>query len=223
MARLAPDGLLGVHFNFLSAFPLEVLAAVFGGGPGPEGLFKRVAVAIIASRAEKEQAAFTAVEALFKRGYLAEMIEHPQTIGYAQAASPAALAAWMLDHDPDSYAKIARAFLDGQPSGGLTRESVVDNVALYWLTNTGVASARLYWEVGRAITATAGKQPPPLALPVAFSVFPGEIFQAPRSWAEKVYSNLIYFNEVDKGGHFAAWEEPEIFAAELRAAFRSLR
>jgi pimeloyl-ACP methyl ester carboxylesterase len=223
MARLAPNGLLGVHFNFLSALPLEVLAAVFGGGPGPEGLFKRVVVAIVASRAEKEQAAFTAVEALFKRGYLAEMIEHPQTIGYAQAASPAGLAAWMLDHDPDSYAKIARAFLDGQPSGGLTPESIVDNVALYWLTNTGVSSARLYWELGRAITAAAGKQPSPPALPVAFSVFPGEIFQAPRSWAEKVYPNLIYFNEVDKGGHFAAWEEPQLFAEELRAAFRSLR
>jgi pimeloyl-ACP methyl ester carboxylesterase len=223
MARLAPNGLIGVHFNFLSALPLEVLAAVFGGGPGPEGLFKRVAVAIIASRAEKEEAAFTAVEALFKRGYLAEMIEHPQTIGYAQAASPAGLVAWMLDHDPDSYAKIARAFLDGQPSGGLTPESVVDNVALYWLTNTGVSSARLYWELGRAITAAAGKQPPPPALPVAFSVFPGEIFQAPRSWVEKVYPNLIYFNEVDRGGHFAVWEEPQLFAEELRAAFRSLR
>ncbi len=223
MARLAPNGLLGVHFNFLSTFPLEVLAAIFGGGPGPEGLFKRIAVAVIASRAEKEQAAFTAVEALFKRGYLAEMIEHPQTIGYAQAASPAGLVAWMLDHDPDSYAKIARAFLNGQPSGGLTPESIVDNVALYWLTNTGVSSARLYWELGRAITAAAGKQPSPPALPVAFSVFPGEIFQAPRSWAEKVYPNLIYFNEVDKGGHFAAWEEPQLFAEELRAAFRSLR
>src|SRR5262245_62022532 len=223
MAHLAPDGLLGVHFNFLSALPLEVLAAIFGGGPGPEGLLKRVGVAIIASRAEKEEAAFTAVEALFKRGYLAEMIEHPQTIGYAQADSPAGLAAWMLDHDPDSYAKIAHAFLDGQPSGGLTRESVVDNVALYWLTNTGVSSARLYWELGQAITAAAGKQPSPPALPVAFTVFPGEIFQAPRSWVEKVYPNLIYFNAVDRGGHFAAWEEPQLFAEEMRAAFRPLR
>src|SRR6185295_2208035 len=186
-------------------------------------LVKRVAVAVIASMAEKEKAAFTAVEALFKRGYLAEMIEHPQSIGYAQADSPAALAAWMLDHDPDSYAKIARAFLDGQPSGGLTRESIVDNVALYWLTNTGVSSARLYWELSQAIAAVAGKQPSPPTLPVAFSVFPSEIFQAPRSWVEKVYPNLIYFNEVDKGGHFAAWEEPELFATELRAAFRSLR
>jgi pimeloyl-ACP methyl ester carboxylesterase len=223
MVHLAPDGLLGVHFNFLSALPFEVLAAVFGGGPGPEGLFKRVGVAIVASRAEKEEAAFTAVEALYKRGYLAEMLEHPQTIGYAQADSPAGLAAWMLDHDPDSYAKLARAFLAGQPSGGLTRESVVDNVALYWLTNTGISSARLYWELSQAITAAAGKQPAPSALPVAFSVFPGEIFQAPRSWVEKVYPNLIYFNELDKGGHFAAWEEPQLFAEELRAAFRSLR
>jgi len=223
MAHLAPDGLLGVHFNFLSALPFEVLAAIFGGGPGPEGLFKRVGVAIIASRAEKEEAAFTAVEALYKRGYLVEMLEHPQTTGYAQADSPAALAAWMLDHDTDSYAKIARAFLDGQPSGGLTRESVVDNVALYWLTNTGVSSARLYWELGRAIAAAAGKQPSPPTLPVAFSVFPGEIFQAPRSWIEKVYPNLIYFNEVASGGHFAAWEEPQLFAEEMRAAFRSLR
>jgi pimeloyl-ACP methyl ester carboxylesterase len=139
--------------------------------------------------------------------------------------TPVGLAAWMLDHDADSYEKISHAFLDGQPSGGLTRDRIVDDITLYWLTNTATSSARLYWESGRAILAAiaAGQKPPELSLPVAFTVFPGEIFQAPRSWVEKVYPNLIYFNEVDKGGHFAAWEEPELFSSELREAFRSLR
>jgi pimeloyl-ACP methyl ester carboxylesterase len=139
--------------------------------------------------------------------------------------TPVGLAAWMLDHDADSYEKISHAFLDGQPSGGLTRDRIVDDITLYWLTNTATSSARLYWESGRAKLAAiaAGQKPPELSLPVAFTVFPGEIFQAPRSWVEKVYPNLIYFNEVDKGGHFAAWEEPELFSSELREAFRSLR
>jgi pimeloyl-ACP methyl ester carboxylesterase len=222
MARQAPNGLLGIHLNLLSAFPTEALAAVFGGEIA-QGLFKRVAVAIVASRADKEHAALNAVAALIMRGYIAEMNEHPQTIGYAQADSPVALAAWMLDHDPDSYAKISRAFLGGKPSGGLTPESVVDNITLYWLTNTGVSSARLYWENFRATFAAPGQKPPELSLPVGFTVFPGEVFQAPRSWAEKVYPNLTYFNEADKGGHFAAWEEPELFASEVRTAFRPLR
>ena len=131
----------------------------------------------------------------------------------------------MLDHDADSYEKIARAFLDGHPAGGLTRDRIVDNIALDWLTNTATSAARLYWEGFRTINAAiaSGLKPPELSLPVAFTVFPGEIFQAPRSWAEKVYPNLIYFNEADKGGHFAAWEEPELFSSELREAFSTLR
>jgi pimeloyl-ACP methyl ester carboxylesterase len=139
--------------------------------------------------------------------------------------TPVGLAAWMLDHDEDSYEKISLAILDGNITGSLTPEQVVDNITLYWLTNTATSSARLYWENFRAIfdALAAGKKPAKLSVPVAFTVFPSEIFQAPRSWAEKVYPNLVYFNEAEKGGHFAAWEEPEIFARELRAAFSSLR
>src|SRR6201999_610093 len=134
-----------------------------------------------------------------------------------------ALAAWMLDHDTDSYYKISRAFLDGQPAGGLTRDAVVGNITLYWLTGTGTSAARSYWEGGQATARAAGHAPVPVTLPVGLTAFPGEIFRAPRSWAEKVYPNLIYFHEADKGGHFAAWEEPQLFSEELRAAFRTLR
>jgi pimeloyl-ACP methyl ester carboxylesterase len=223
MARQAPNGLVGIHLNLLSAFPNEVLAAVFGG-EFAQGLFKRVAVAIVASRAEKEHAALEAVAALFMRGYIAEMNTRPQTIGYG-STDPVGLAAWMLDHDTDSYEKISHAFLDGRPAGNLTRDHIVDNITLYWLTNTATSAARLYWENAQSIVAAiaSGQKPPELSLPVAFTVFPDEIFQAPRSWAEKVYPNLTYFNEADKGGHFAAWEEPELFSEEVRAAFRSLR
>jgi len=226
MAHQAPQGLAGIHLNLLTFFPTDVLAAVFGGGPVPEGLVKRVAVALLAAHAEKKDpATLDAVAAVFKRGYFVEMPEHPQTIGFALTDTPAGLAAWMLDHDADSYQKISRAFLDGQPSGGLTRDRVLDNITLYWLTGTATSSARLYWESGRSIAAlvASGKKPPEIKLPVGFTVFPGEIFQAPRSWAEKVYPNLIYFHEADRGGHFAAWEEPQLFSEELRAAFRSLR
>jgi pimeloyl-ACP methyl ester carboxylesterase len=225
MGRQAPDGLIGIHLNLLTSFPTDVGAALFGGLI-PAGLFKRVAIAVLASRAaKKDPETLDAVAGLFKRGYIVEMPEHPQTIGYALTDTPVGLAAWMLDHDPDSYAKISNAFLGGQPSGGLTRERIVDNITLYWLTNTATSSARLYWEGFRAIFAAiaSGEKPPELKLPVAFTVFPGEIFQAPRSWAEKVYPNLIYFNEAERGGHFAAWEEPELFSEEIRAAFRSLR
>ena len=225
MGRLAPEGLLGIHLNLLIAFPTEVGAALFGGLV-PAGLFKRVAIAALGNLAEmKEPAALRAAAGLFRRGYIVEMPEHPQTIGYALTDTPVGLAAWMLDHDPDSYDKISRAVLQGQPAGGLTRDRVVDNITLYWLTNTATSSARIYWEGFRAIFAAiaAGKQPPKPSLPVAFTVFPGEIFQAPRGWVEKVYPNLIYFNQAAKGGHFAAWEEPELFSTELRAAFRSLR
>ena len=131
----------------------------------------------------------------------------------------------MLDHDTDAYYKISRAFVDGQPSGGLTRDHILDNVTLYWLTGTGASAARSYWENGQAQAraAASGQAPRQVSLPVGFTTFPGEIFRAPRSWVEQGYPNTVYYNQVDKGGHFAAWEEPELFAAEVRAAFRSLR
>jgi len=226
MARVAPKGLLGIHLNLLSAFPTAVQAAIFAGYfPAPEGLLKRLAIALVAAGADKEPKAANATAAVFRRGYLVEQGEHPQTVGYSLMDSPVGLAAWMLDHDPDSYAKISRAFLDGAPSGGLTRDHIVDNITLYWLTGTATSAARIYWEETQGILAAlkSGQKPPKLSLPVAFTVFPSELIQAPRSWAEKVYPNLIYFNEVDKGGHFAAWEQPELFSQEMRAAFRTLR
>jgi pimeloyl-ACP methyl ester carboxylesterase len=137
--------------------------------------------------------------------------------------SPVALAAWMLDHDTDSYYKISSAFVDGKPSGNLTRDHILDNITTYWLTATGASAAQSSWEGGQAAAAAAGKAPPPVSLPVGYTTFPGEIFRAPRSWVEQAYPSLIYYNEVDKGGHFAAWEEPELFATEIGAMFRSLR
>jgi pimeloyl-ACP methyl ester carboxylesterase len=226
MARIAPEGLIGIHLNLLSSFPRAVLAGIFGGTfPAPEGVFKRLGVAAASAGVNKEPKAFNAAAGIYRRGYLVEMGEHPQTVGYSLSDSPVGLAGWILDHDPDSYEKISRAFIDGEPVGGLTRDRIVDNITLYWLTNTMTSAARLYWEEVRATVAalTSGEKTPDLTLPVAFTVFPNEIFQAPRSWAEKVYPNLIYFNEVERGGHFAAWEEPELFSAELRAAFKSLR
>jgi pimeloyl-ACP methyl ester carboxylesterase len=212
MAIHAPDGLAGIHLNFLRRPPLEIAAAIFGVGPEPE-------------LSEEERAAFDPFKAQFRKGYIAEQGQSPQTIGYSLTDSPAGLAAWMLDHDADAYEKISRAFLEGKPAGGLTRDRILDNITLYWLTGTGTSAARMYWEGARATAAAAaaGQVPPDVSLPVAFTVFPGEIFRAPRSWAERVYPNLTYFNEVDRGGHFAAWEEPELFADEMRAAFRSLR
>jgi pimeloyl-ACP methyl ester carboxylesterase len=213
MAIQAPEGLAGIHLNFLRRPPLDVAAAIFGGAPVPEGL------------TEEERAAFDPFRAQFMKGYIAEQGQSPQTIGYSLTDSPVGLAAWMLDHDTDSYKKISRAFVDGEPAGGLTRDRILDNVTLYWLTRTGTSAARMYWESLRATAAAAGagQTPPAVSLPVGFTVFPGEIFRAPRSWAERVYPNLTYFNEVEKGGHFAAWEEPELFAGEMRAAFKSLR
>jgi pimeloyl-ACP methyl ester carboxylesterase len=225
MARQAPDGLLGIHLNFLASYPLDVSAAIFGGLL-PAGLFKRVGIAVISHHAEKkEPVALDELAALFRRGYFVEMPEHPQTIGYALTDTPVGLAAWMLDHDTDSYEKIAQAFLDGRPAGGLTRDHIVDDITLYWLTNTATSSARLYWENFRATFAAiaSGEKPPKLKLPVGFTVFPGEIVQTPRECAKKAYPSLTYFSEVNKGGHFAAWEEPQLFSQELRAAFRSLR
>jgi len=203
MARQGPEGLVGVHTNLL-------VTAL--GGPQP-------------TDSEEERAAADAL-ATFRAsgfGYFLEQATRPQTIGYALLDSPVALAAWMLDHDTDSYQKISRAFLDEQPAGDLTPDRIVDNITLYWLTGTGASAARSYWESGRAAAGAAGQTPPEASIPVGFTTFPGEIFQAPRSWVESAYPNLTYFNEVDKGGHFAAWEEPVLFASEVRAAFRPLR
>jgi pimeloyl-ACP methyl ester carboxylesterase len=207
MGRIAPDGLIGVHFNFLDAIPKELLTAA---------LTPR-----IFTHEEREQ--LGKVVAVFMRGYIAEMGEHPQTIGYPLLDSPIGLAAWMLDHDADSYEKISGAFIDGQISGNLTRDHILDNITLYWLTGTGASTSRLYWETGASAKASLKNPPPHVRLPVAYTVFPDELFQAPRHWVKHAYHSLIYFNQAEKGGHFAAWEEPEIFSAELRAAFKSLR
>jgi pimeloyl-ACP methyl ester carboxylesterase len=208
MGRQAPDGLIGMHFNFLDAVPKELLMAALN--------FR------LAFSAE-DRAELGKVVGIFMRGYIAEMGEHPQTIGYPLLDSPIGLAAWMLDHDADSYKKISRAFLDDEPSGNLTRDNVLDNITLYWVTGTAASAARLYWEAGRSSTASLKHPPPHVTLPVAYTVFPGEIFQAPRHWVKSAYHNLIYYNEAAAGGHFAAWEEPELFAGELRAAFRAVR
>ncbi len=206
MGRQAPEGLLGIHVN--------LLVTILAGGPLP-------------SESEEERAALDATET-FKTdgfGYFLEMATRPQTIGYAQLDSPVALAAWMLDHDTDSYYKISSAFVDGQPSGNLTRDHILDNITLYWLTGTGASAARSYWEDGRAQAAAlaSGQAPPEVSLPVGFTTFPGEIWRAPRSWVEQSYPSLTYFNKAERGGHFAAWEEPELFSTEIRAAFRALR
>src|SRR5512133_2528585 len=205
LGRQAPEGLLGVHLNLL----VTVL-----GGPQP-------------AESEQERAA-AAQLATFREsgfGYFLEMATRPQTIGYALLDSPVALAAWLLDHDTDSYQKISRAFVDGQPAGNLTRDHIVDNITLYWLTGTGASAARSYWEDGQALAQAraSGQAPPEVAVPVGFTTFPGEIWRTPRSWVENSYPNVTYFNEVDRGGHFAAWEEPELFSEELRAAFSSVR
>ena len=204
MGRLAPDGLAGIHTN--------LLVTGLGGGEHP-------------SSTDEERAAVDAL-ATFRAtgfGYYLEQATRPQTIGYALLDSPVALAAWMLDHDTDSYQKITHAFVDGQPSGHLTRDQILDNVTLYWLTGTGASAARSYWESGQAQAAAASQPPPPVTVPVGFTTFPDEIFRAPRSWVEQSYPSLTYFNQADKGGHFAAWEEPEVFTNEVRATFRSLR
>jgi pimeloyl-ACP methyl ester carboxylesterase len=213
MALSSVEGLAGIHLNFLRRPPGPVAAAVFAGAPEPDGL------------SDAEQEGLDRLRTQFKKGYIIEQGQSPQTIGYALTDSPIALAAWILDHDTDAYEKISHAFVDQEPSGGLTRDAVLDNITLYWLTSTGASAARMYWESQRAAAAaaSAGKTPPQTSLPVAFTVFPGEIYRAPRSWAEEVYPNLTYFNEVERGGHFAAWEEPELFAAEMRSAFKSMR
>jgi pimeloyl-ACP methyl ester carboxylesterase len=207
MGRQAPEGLLGIHMN--------LLVTTLGAATPPPG------------DSEEERAALEAIKTFTTSGfgYFLEQSTRPQTIGYALLDSPVALAAWMLDHDTDSYEKISQAFLEGQPSGNLTRDHIVDNIMLYWLTGTGASAARWYWELGQAQAKplAAGQAPPDVSLPVGFTTFPDEIFQAPRSWVETSYPNLTYFNKADKGGHFAAWEEPELFSTEVRAAFSSLR
>lgn len=204
MGRQAPKGLLGIHTN--------LFVPALGGAQLPGDTAEE--------KAANEQMA------IFRQtgfGYFIEQATRPQTIGYALLDSPAALAAWIFDHDTDSYYKIANAFVENKPSGNLTRDHILDNVTLYWLTGTGASAARSYWESGQKQARDAGKQPPAMNLPFAFTTFPGEIWKTPRTWVEAAYPNVIYFNEVDKGGHFAAWEEPELFSEELRKAFRQLR
>jgi pimeloyl-ACP methyl ester carboxylesterase len=203
MGRQAPVGLIGIHTNLL----VTALAK-----PGP-------------AETEEERAAAGQL-ATFRQsgfGYFLEQATRPQTIGYALLDSPVALAGWMLDHDTDSYYKISRAFTAGQPSGNLTRDHILDNITLYWLTGTGASAARSYWEAGRAQALAAGQPPPQVSIPVGYTTFPDEIFRAPRSWVEQGYPTLTYYHQAAKGGHFAAWEEPELFSAEIRAAFKPLR
>jgi pimeloyl-ACP methyl ester carboxylesterase len=204
MGRQAPEGLVGIHTNLLVPALSDTMP----------------------TDTDEERAAAAQI-ATFQRsgtGYFLEMATRPQTIGYALLDSPVALAAWMIDHDTDAYDKIASAFVDGQPSGNLTRDHILDNITLYWLTGTGASAARSYWEAYGSDAPAASRQPlPPPKIPFGFTTFPGEIWRTPRSWVEASYPNVIYFNEVDKGGHFAAWEEPELFSTELRAAFGSLR
>jgi pimeloyl-ACP methyl ester carboxylesterase len=207
MGRQAPRGLVGIHLSLLS---------------GALGIADQ-----LPAKSEQEHVAHKAL-ATFRTsgfGYFLEQSTRPQTIGYSLLDSPVGLASWLLDHDTDSYYKISRAFVDGKPVGNLTRESIVDNITLYWLTGTGASAARWYWEFGQFLAAAgaSGQAPPPVKVPIGFTTFPGEIWAAPRSWVEIVYPGLAYFKEVDRGGHFAAWEEPALFTSELRAAFRSLR
>jgi pimeloyl-ACP methyl ester carboxylesterase len=207
MGRQGPAGLLGIHLNLLT---------------GALGIVDQ-----LPKESAQERAALNAVSTFRTDGfaYFLEQSTRPQTIGYSLLDSPIGLAAWLLDHDTDSYYKISRAFVDGKPTGNLTRDSILDNITLYWLTGTGASAARWYWEFGQFVAAAtaAGAAPPPVSVPVGFTTFPGELWAAPRSWVEKVYPGVAYFNEVDRGGHFAAWEEPKLFCTEVRAAFRSLR
>ena len=201
MARQAPAGLLGIHVNLPATIPPDVAAVLAAGGPMPAGL------------SEKERAAFDSLDTFYRknRAYSVMMNTRPQMIGYALTDSPVGLAAFMYDYN------------NGEPERLLTRDEMLDDVTLYWLTNTAASSARLYWENRGNILSAVAQKTAEISLPVAITVFPEEIYRAPETWARHAYRNLIYFHEVDKGGHFAAWEQPELFSAELRAAFRSLR
>jgi pimeloyl-ACP methyl ester carboxylesterase len=205
MALQAPPELLAIHVNMPATVPSEVAKALGNGGPPPDGL------------SAEERHAWDQLDFFYRHGlsYALEMKNKPQTL-YGITDSPIGLAAWMLDHDIRSYELIARVF-DGQ-SEGMTRDDILDNITLYWLTGTGISSARLYWENNLAFF-----DPKHLNIPVAVSVFPDEIYASPRSWTERAYPKLIYFNKLDKGGHFAAWEQPQLFTDELRAAFKSIR
>jgi pimeloyl-ACP methyl ester carboxylesterase len=205
MGVQAPPGLLGIHTNFPGAVRPDVSAAVQSGGPAPSGLDDEE------TRLYEKLKDFFATDV----AYALELGTHPQTL-YGIADSPVGLAAWMLDHDSVSLALIARVF-DGQAEG-LTRDDVLDNITHYWLTNTGISSGRLYWENKLGFFDPKG-----VSIPVAVSVFPDELYQVPRSWAEEAYPNLIHYNQLDKGGHFAAWEQPELFVSEVREGLRSLR
>jgi pimeloyl-ACP methyl ester carboxylesterase len=207
MARQAPAGLLGIHVNMPATVPADVARALNNGDPAPAGL------------TEEEKAAFDSLDAFFKKnaGYGVMMVTRPQTVGYGLSDSPVGLAAWMYD-------KFAQwTYSGGKPERSLTKDEMLDDITLYWLTNSAISSARLYWENNNNNFSAVAQKTEEISIPVAVTVFPGEIYRAPRSWTERAYANLIYFNEVDKGGHFAAWEEPLLFATEIRAAFRSLR
>ena len=205
MALLKPAGLLGIHTNMPATVPPEISTALATGSPKPAGL------------SAEEANAFEVLRHFFATGvgYAQEMSNRPQSL-YGIVDSPVGLAAWMLDHDEASYRLIASAFA-GQP-GGLSRDDVLDNITHYWLTTTGISAARLYWESHLAFFDVKGVE-----LPVGVTVFPDELYPAPRSWAERAYPSLIRFNQVDRGGHFAAWEQPELLSEEVRATFRSLR
>ena len=210
MARQNAAGLLGIHINLPATVPPEVAAAL-GGGPVPAGL------------SEKERGVLEALMANAKKGnsaYFTMMTARPQTVGYGATDSPAGLAAWILVHP--GFAQWAYG---NDPGQSPTKDDVLDNITLYWLTNTATSAARLYWENGArgSVIVAAAQKTGEISLPVAITVFPDDVYRAPETWARRAYRNLIYFHEVDKGGHFAAWEQPELFSAELRAAFRPLR
>jgi pimeloyl-ACP methyl ester carboxylesterase len=215
MARQTPAGLLGIHLNMPATVPGDLDTAIKAGAPAPSGL------------SDDEKRAFETLSAFYLKNaaYGLMMQTRPQTVGYGISDSPAGLAAWLLDHG-DGYGQPAGAIervLEAKPAGDLTRDDVLDDISLYWLTNSAVSSARLYWENKYEYFSSASLKTADISIPVAVTVFPEEIHRSPRSWAEQAYRQLIYFNEVDKGGHFAAWEQPELFTEEVRAAFRSLR
>ncbi len=210
MALQQPKGLLAIHTNMAATLPADISKALAAGAPAPAGL------------SADETKAYGQLDDFYKNGlgYAIEMNNRPQTL-YGIVDSPIGLAAWMLDHDIRSYRMIARSF-DGEKEG-LTPDDVLDNVTLYWLTNTAISSARLYWDTAHAARGGGFFDARGLQIPVAVSAFPDEIYQAPKSWAETAYPKLIHYNRLDKGGHFAAWEQPELFTAEMRAAFKSVR